>query len=179
MNPSSVNTVRVVTFLTEDGKVEIDGAVLRVGAKGSYVDSWRRGGIAAAVDLETGMVGRGIRVGECRGGRWYKKHPDNDVLIEGTILPEWHRVLIHAKQAAVSLPNARWVGWDIVITKEETVLLEGNSGWALPLMLAHTRGHCPKNWKYRLSDPDLPIPRSYASGAKYFIRMLFQPSAFK
>lgn len=177
-NPSSLNTVRVVTFLNSDGDVEIDGAVFRVGKKGFSVDSWQHGGIAAAVDLKSGKLGKGVRIGKCRGARWYETHPDSGITIEGTILPMWNEVMSLARQSALCFPEARWVGWDIAIT-QRPILMEGNIWWALPFMLVHSGGRCPENWKERLSDPSLPIPRDYLSGARYFVEMIFKKQAFK
>jgi len=177
-HPGSLNTVRVVTFLNSDGEVEIDGAVFRIGKKGLPVDSWRYGGIAAGIDLKSGKLGRGVKIGDRRGGSWYKIHPDSGIGIEGTALPMWNEVLSLAEKAALCRPDARWIGWDIAITKQP-VLIEGNIGWALPFMLVHSGGRCPASWKKRLSDPDLPIPRDYLSGARYFIEKIIKKQSFK
>ncbi len=55
-NPGSVNTLRVVTFMTGD-EVEIVGAALRVGAGPDDTDNWSGGGLIANLELPSGRVG--------------------------------------------------------------------------------------------------------------------------
>ncbi|WP_016990255.1 sugar-transfer associated ATP-grasp domain-containing protein [Flavobacterium sp. ACAM 123] len=50
-NPTSVNTIRVLTYLSsETGKIEILHCILRVGARGAYIDNSRSGGYAVGID---------------------------------------------------------------------------------------------------------------------------------
>ena len=55
-NTSSVNTLRIVTMLCPDNTVIIPAAFLRMGRKGRCVDNFHFYGIAAAIDIETGIV---------------------------------------------------------------------------------------------------------------------------
>ena len=52
----SLNTIRVVTMLTRDGRTIIVGAALRCGVEGSYVDNWSAGGVAVGVDIDSGRL---------------------------------------------------------------------------------------------------------------------------
>ena len=179
MHSNSLNTIRVVTFLNHSDDVEIDMAVLRVGNNDSYVDSWQRGGLGSAVHLKTGELGPGLVMRGARGGRWFRTHPHTGARIEGIRVPEWKRVRELVKEAAVNFPEARWVGWDVAVTDNGPVLIEGNYYWALPFMLAHTGGRCPASWKSRLSDPGLPVPRGYISGVRYFFSMMLHKTLKK
>lgn len=48
-NPSSVNTLRVISLLIDD-KVVILSAILRVGAKGCQIDNYHKGGWVISID---------------------------------------------------------------------------------------------------------------------------------
>ena len=50
LNPSSVNTCRLVTFMNFEGEVSIILSVIRIGVKGKNTDNWHTGGLAAAID---------------------------------------------------------------------------------------------------------------------------------
>src|SRR3546814_2544081 len=52
LHTSSHNTCRIITLLSGQGKVDILGAVLRIGTGQGEVDNTTGGGIAAAIDLE-------------------------------------------------------------------------------------------------------------------------------
>src|SRR3546814_135998 len=52
LHPSSLNTCRIITLLSGQGKVDIIGAVLRIGTGQGEVDTTTGGGIAAAIDLD-------------------------------------------------------------------------------------------------------------------------------
>ena len=152
-HPHSINTIRVVTFRKNTGEVEIDGAVWRMGRKGSIVDSWRRGGLAAGVDIETGEVGSAHQLVES-GVEWFEEHPDTGSAIVGRSLPGWSDVLEAARRGAEAVEGPRWLGWDVVMSTDGPVLLEVNHGWALPIMLVHRGGKVPRDWAERLREID-------------------------
>ncbi|MGE3931097.1 MAG: sugar-transfer associated ATP-grasp domain-containing protein, partial [Hyphomonadaceae bacterium] len=56
VHPGSVNTLRILTFRSDDD-VEIIASYLRVGGAGAETDNGSGGGFAAKVDLATGRVG--------------------------------------------------------------------------------------------------------------------------
>ena len=54
-NPTSVNTVRLSTFLTKKGFFVLS-AMMRNGRAGQVVDNAGHGGVAASMDTETGII---------------------------------------------------------------------------------------------------------------------------
>jgi hypothetical protein len=56
INPHSVNSVRIITFLCPDSTVEILGAMLRTSSNTLPVDNFTMGGIAVGIDVETGRL---------------------------------------------------------------------------------------------------------------------------
>src|SRR5699024_7828925 len=55
-NPTSVNTLRVVTLLLPNDKVRVMTANLRMGNGPKYADNFHHDGIASLIDIETGIV---------------------------------------------------------------------------------------------------------------------------
>jgi hypothetical protein len=137
--PYTMNTIRVVTFLGLSNTVHIHFAVLRLGRRGNAVDNWDQGGISVGVDLRTGTLRRGI-IKPKFGGHWVDTHPDSGVSFMGLRLPDWDQVLDTCRRAAEATPSLRSVGWDIALTPDGPVLIEGNPDWDLPMVQVHTGG---------------------------------------
>ena len=56
MNPSSLNTFRVVTVVGRDRRPEIVSIALKIGGKGSCVDNFHGGGMAYPVNVDTNII---------------------------------------------------------------------------------------------------------------------------
>lgn len=124
LNPDSVNTVRIVTFLDREEPVVLD-SFLRIGRRGSFVDNGGAGGIFVHVDPAKGITdSHGID----EHGLVYELHPDHAYLLQGIPLPLWEEALKTAKTAALKIPGPRYVGWDMVCTEENRwIIVEGNA----------------------------------------------------
>ena len=121
LHPESVNTVRFPTFRLDD-RVHIFPPYLRMGQGSSFVDNAGSGGVFGLVDLETGRV-----YAACDElGNSYDVHPDTKEQIVGFVIPRWNEALSLAKELITILPNVRWVGWDLALTDDGWVLIEGN-----------------------------------------------------
>ncbi len=122
-NPSSLNTVRVVT-LYNGSHFEVFGAVVRFGRTSSPVDNVSSGGLYAALDPATGEV---ITDGMDMSGKRHPRHPDSGRPFRGFRIPRWDSVLDLAGTAVKVLPNIRIAGWDVALLKDGGVeLVEGN-----------------------------------------------------
>lgn len=123
-HPQSVNTVRIVTYLPDDGNPIIQWCFLRIGEGDSHTDNMSSGGIAAMIDPETGVIyssGRGW------DGSLHIYHPDTMVKLAGFEMPEWDSVKAIIKELANTLPEVRFVGWDLAYTEKGWVFVEGNA----------------------------------------------------
>lgn len=140
LNPHTVNSVRVVTFIDARDQVQIHHAVLRLGRRGGTADNWDKGGLSVAVDGATGRLGRGV-FKPSHGGAWTSEHPDTGAAFEGAYLPDWPAVRTLCQQAAAALSGTRSVGWDVALTPAGPTLIEGNATWGLPVVQVHTRGY--------------------------------------
>lgn len=127
VNPSCLNTVRVVTY-TDGKSVEVLFSRVRFG-NGGDVDNLGSGGYAVEVDSVTGRVsGEAVstRSGEAE---YYERHPLSGGRFDGIEIPNWDRVIELAKRAALVEPRAIIVGWDLAVTDSGVYLVEGNHNW--------------------------------------------------
>jgi hypothetical protein len=137
--PFTLNTIRVVTLLDLDQKVHVHFSILRIGRRGSSADNWDRGGISVALDPGCGVLGRGVLKPKY-GSQRVEVHPDTGTRFSGLQMPFWKEVLDLCTRAARVTPNLRSVGWDIALTPEGPVIVEGNPDWDLPMVQVHTNG---------------------------------------
>lgn len=132
--PTSVNTIRVATLLG-DKKQGIVYASIRIG-NGKVMDNVDCGGMAAPIDLDTGVI---AGVGANKAGEVYEIHPMTGKRIPGTQIPYWEEVKAMCLAAMQVVPQVRFVAWDVAITPDGPVFIEGNSfpSHAIPQFAAH------------------------------------------
>lgn len=122
-NPSSVNTLRVVTIVSKD-KVNLMNAVFRMGNGRGRTDNFHHYGLAALIDCESGVV---ISPAVDKKNNKYYFHPLSGKQIIGYHIPHWSEVVTTVKKAARVRANVRYVGWDITLDKNNKVcIIEGN-----------------------------------------------------
>jgi hypothetical protein len=123
-HPWSVNTVRIPTILTKDGDAVIFDAIFRMGRNGSHVDNFSAGGYLAKIDVATGIV---ISNGFCSEGTTCIRHPNTNEVIPGFEIPQWKELVGIAREAALVVPQMRYISWDFALNQEKRwVLVEGN-----------------------------------------------------
>jgi putative polysaccharide biosynthesis protein len=142
LNNDALATVRALTCLDEAGKPELLGAVLRMAIGSNHiVDNLHAGGIAAAVDLASGRLGRASNLGMDCGLGWLDRHPDSGAPITGFKLPHWDEFRDFTESAHRAFADRIMVGWDIAITSEGLLVVEGNGSPDLDIMQrAYRRG---------------------------------------
>lgn len=123
LNPTSLNTLRIVTLIDKDSNVNVLGAWLRVGSSGNVVDNWGAGGVGYNVDIRTGIIDR---LGQDKKNRPHLFHPGTDICMVGFQIPKFTIAVEEAKKMALTTPYARYVGWDIAITENGVDLIEMN-----------------------------------------------------
>lgn len=136
----SINTIRLETIRNpHTGDIEIFPPLLRVGANGNTVDNWAKGGLAVEIDAEKCTLGK---------YGWYKvgygtkttSHPNTGVVFEGHNLPFLNEAIEDAKKFHRCLPGLHSIGWDIAITDDGPVFIEGNDNWELSLVQMCSHG---------------------------------------
>jgi hypothetical protein len=125
-----LQTLRVTTFVAEDGTVQCVHAGLKVARGRGNVDNYRggaNGNALAEVDLATGRIAAlrtprpdGCGVIPAGGG---------DGRVEGIVLPGWTAVLDLARESALRLLPQRTMGWDIALTDRGPLVVEANHSY--------------------------------------------------
>lgn len=139
ISPGSTSTLRIVTLRRTDGSCLIPFAGARFGRRGATIDNYSEGGILASVDLGTGVMGSGnMKAGGERIE--VQQHPDTGAQIAGTRLPLWAETLDLVRGLSAVSP-LRSVGWDIIISTDGPVVLEGNHDWGIMMMQSLGTGY--------------------------------------
>lgn len=124
-NMSSVNTVRLLSFCTDDG-IKFTTSFIRTGRDGAVVDNGGAGGIFAAIDEDSGKI---ITDGFDEFAHLYVCHPNSNIKYKGWQVPYWEEL----KETAIAVhstvfPDMKYIGWDFALTEKGWVLIEGNWG---------------------------------------------------
>ena len=128
LTAGALPTVRVSTCLDEDGEPEVIGAVFRMAiGLNRTVDNLHAGGIAAGVDLEKGTLSAASNLGMDSRLGWLGHHPDTGAEIVGRRLPQWEEIKALAIRAHRAFDDRAVVGWDIGVTDQGPLVVEGNS----------------------------------------------------
>jgi hypothetical protein len=135
--PESLNTVKATVLQTKNGPVIVT-AIIRFG-NNTTVDNVHSGGMAAGISIETG------RIETPAMDKHFKKytcHPVTGKQITGLVIPSWNEVKKLAIEASLVTPQLRYTSWDIALTIEGPVMVEGN--WDAEFYMEQTlynRGH--------------------------------------
>jgi len=138
--PKSLNTIRVSTMLDKTkSKVTIIAATLKVGVGESVVDNFAMGSLAAAIDVDKGVV---LRKAIDKKGNKYEFHPETGKLIFGITIPGWQKIIDMCTEAALSYPDAPYIGWDVAVSQTKDgqnyipQLIEGNDSQCFLILQA-------------------------------------------
>lgn len=124
----SVNTIRVLSVIPRDGTPLVAAAMHRFGAAATGgVDNFSAGGVVARVDLESGRLDRAARIGQGNRLLWSEAHPETGAPIAGVEVPHWPAVRSLVLRLCELLPFLIYVGWDVAVTAEGPVVIEGNA----------------------------------------------------
>lgn len=139
INSSSVNTIRLTTILnTHTQEAEFFSATLRVGTKKSFVDNWAVGGLLVNIK-DNGTLDKYGYYKPGFGGK-VTLHPTSEVIFENYQIPFFKESV----QVALDLHNMLYgihsIGWDIAITENGPMFIEGNDNWELSVTQASLKG---------------------------------------
>lgn len=137
LNPCAVNTLRVVTVYNGGNPIVLS-ALLRVGTSHSgNVDNWAAGGLAIGIQ-ENGYL---KKYGLHKPGHGLKAstHPDSGIEFEKFEVPMLKEALECACKAHKCFYEIGAIGWDIAISEDGPVFIEGNDNFEITLMQACDR----------------------------------------
>lgn len=126
----SLATCRIVTGRSpyNEGEIIPFFAALRMPVGSADGDNYSLGGIASAIDMETGRLGKAISKTPIDGNFAWDTHPDTGAQITGSNLYLWEELVeftqsIHKKFETLS------IGWDISLAENGLTVIEGNRLW--------------------------------------------------
>lgn len=136
LHPYSINTLRIVTVLNDEGPHIVYGHV-RIGNNKKPVDNLHSGGMFAPINLETGIV---EFPAYDREKRTFDVHPLTGVQIKGFKIPEWDKAKEICLKASERIPQMKYLGWDVAISDKGPVFVEANNlpGYDIIQMPPHT-----------------------------------------
>ncbi|MDE0545463.1 sugar-transfer associated ATP-grasp domain-containing protein [Microbacterium sp. C7(2022)] len=120
--PGTVNTTRVTAFF--DGERTHILAMAQKFGRGAVSDQMTFGGFYTMLDDRGHSRGPGYDSHE----NVHRTHPDSGFVIADFQLPMIDEVIAFVDQVARVVPRVQYVGWDIVVTPDGPVLVEGNWG---------------------------------------------------
>ncbi len=127
INPYSLNTIRIDTYTNKQGVSKIMSCFMRAGVNRSHVDNFSSGGVLVGINTETGILypeaNSSVRYGIARS---YREHPDSGFRFGGFRVPFFREAGDLVLKAATHVPQLRVIGWDVAITPDGPVLVEGN-----------------------------------------------------
>lgn len=122
MNPTSLNTIRVVTFFFE-GEVHVLSSILRVGAPNARVDNVGAGGFACPIRPDGQLNDSAVN----RKAKWVTKNAAG-IRFADVKIPEYDKVLEAVKKAHTRLAHFKLIGWDMSVDVDgDPVLIEYNT----------------------------------------------------
>ncbi len=122
LNPSSVNTMRIMTWL-DGNEVKVLRTLVRIGVGGDRVDNSSHGGLICGV----GEGGRLGSKGVFHDGRQVERHPELGYLFSDKCIPNIDKAYELVKNAHPSISHFRVVGWDVAIDEQgEATMVEVN-----------------------------------------------------
>ena len=159
INAHSVNSIRIITIFCSDHTVKFLGAMLKTSSSSLFIDNFTMGGIAIGIDIDTGKLEKtGIvkqfisytpdarnnllkteslkqlladmkKNGIIQPGRILERHPVTQTIFHNFEIPYWDELKKMVIKAQELFYHIKSIGWDLVISPDGPVILEGNHLW--------------------------------------------------
>ncbi len=134
INPHSINTIRIDTYQPLNGETRVIAACMRFGRAGSVVDNpGTSKGFFVKLNLETHQLeGVGQQI-ITFGNQTFTHHPDTHHPLDGVHIPyvsEAIDLVLRATQAV----EDRLIGWDVCVTPDGPLLIEGNHNYHIVML---------------------------------------------
>lgn len=143
--PNCLNCVRIVALLGLDGRIELLGTIMKFGRGKAMVDNTYQGGIAGKIN-EDGTLGPIVNFSS-QSIEYSDQHPDTHAQITGVKLPYYEETKAIACEVQRNVPQLRSLGFDIGITPDGPVIIEGNAWWSHIGQAFMRRGYITPNMR--------------------------------
>lgn len=121
--PDAVNCFRLVTLIDDQKQAHVLYAVFKTGNHHSFVDNLESGGYSCHFDLEKEVISG---PGHTSDMHQADAHPETGTTFRGFHIPFVKEAIAMVEEAALVLPDMRYVGWDVCITPTGPAIIEGN-----------------------------------------------------
>ncbi len=143
--PQAMNCLRLITLIASDGEPHVIFATQKYGLNGRVVDNY---GFGCRVDLNSGRICSPGVSGDGSLGITYDEHPLTHVKLLDREIPCFFAACEMVKEAALVIPQMRYIGWDVGITPNGPAIVEGNNYtahdfWQLPAQTPEKTGMLP------------------------------------
>ena len=142
LNPNTLNTMRVVTCRSDKGELSLwDPGMLRIGRVDSNVDNFAKGGVGVGIDENGHLESHGFSHDKELNYTRMDRHPDSGISFAGRPIPFYAESVKLVMNAHRLFPTLETIGWDVAITKDGPLLLEGNHCWDIEMLqVVHHKG---------------------------------------
>lgn len=117
----AVNPIRVIT-ITQSERCNFLVAGLTIG-NSNEISNASCNDLVAPIDIDKGI----ITLPAANFEKQYKTHPKTGMRIEGFKIPYWKELRHLIQEASKVIPEIGYIGWDVAITTEGPILIEGNT----------------------------------------------------
>lgn len=126
INPYCVNTIRIVTVADKKKNVHVFAKFLRVGTGQGVKDNRATGGYGISINEQGVLSNFAISHND-----FITAHPDTGFIFGGFQIPYWDDVVKLVITMHSYLSDIESIGWDVAITPNGPVLIEGNDNWEI------------------------------------------------
>ncbi len=149
INPTSINTIRCLTYLDRFGRAHVMGAALRCGSSATVVDFVSSGGLYCGINIYDGVI-----IGDAlnKSGDTVKEHPVSSIKFADYRIPEIGRAFSVCTECHEGIGAPTTIGWDVAISVHGPVILEGNTRWAAWLTANVDPRIAARLWSAHLDD---------------------------
>lgn len=126
---SSLNTLRMDTFIDREGKIYVISGMVRMSTTDTFVDNISSGGCFVAIDIDSGKL---KKYGYTTSGpEVLLQHPVTKSVFENFSIPYFSEAKELVIKTASLMPALRLVGWDVAISEDGPIIIEGNSDYEI------------------------------------------------
>lgn len=126
MAQDSLMVFRVFTCLDDRQRPHITHAMLRI--LGKLEPRWQQKvEYAARVDLASGRLDQLCDDHHFAPDAWWDRHPETSAPVAGRLIAQWPQIATLAEAGHRVLIDRTVIGWDIALTAEGPVIIEGNA----------------------------------------------------
>ena len=123
---NSINTIRIVTILHNE-EPKVVGMFLRLGGHGSIVDNMSAGGLGVGINEDGTLMKYGFL--HNKYGTKTDRHPDTGVVFSTFKIPFFEESIELVKNAQKKFHLIPAIGWDVCVTPDGPILVEGNDNF--------------------------------------------------